>query len=145
MSSEVVKAAMPARQSLTSQNGVNLKVVNSGGQGQVQSARSAAIKEVEMKLVDAEENKERLENSVQRLNELVSSVQRDLQFSIDQQSGKTVITVLDSTTEEVVRQIPSEEVLALARNIETLKGVLFSAEVLACFLQAIVLMARKTG
>ena len=129
MNGEIAKTAMPARQSLSSQNGVNLKVVNAGDGGQVQSAKPIGRSEVELKAVDVEETKDRLENSVQRLNELVSSVQRDLQFSIDQQSGKTVITVLDSSTEEIIRQIPSEEVLTLARNIESLKGVLFSAEV----------------
>ena len=129
MNGEIAKTAMPARQSLPSQNGVNLKVVNAGDGGQVRSASPAGRSEVELKAVDVEETKDRLENSVQRLSELVQSVQRDLQFSIDQQSGKTVITVLDSTTEEIIRQIPSEEVLSLARNIESLKGVLFSAEV----------------
>ena len=64
-----------------------------------------------------------------QLKDLVQSVQRDLQFSIDDFSGKTVITVLDSRTAEIIRQIPSDEVLALARNIESMKGVLFSAEV----------------
>ena len=71
----------------------------------------------------------RLESSVVQLNELVQSIQRDLHFSIDEISGDTVIQVLDSKTEEVIRQIPSEEVLTLARNIETMKGILFSAEV----------------
>lgn len=129
MNGEIAKATMPARQSLPSQNGVNLKVVNAGDGGQVRPENTTGRSEVELKAVDVEETKDRLENSVQRLSELVKSVQRDLQFSIDQQSGKTVITVLDSTTEEIIRQIPSEEVLTLARNIESLKGVLFSAEV----------------
>jgi len=70
-----------------------------------------------------------LESSVVQLNELVQSIERDLHFSIDEASGDTVIQVLDSKTEEVIRQIPSEEVLTLARNIETMKGILFSAEV----------------
>ena len=129
MNGEIAKTAMPARPSLPSQNGINLSVVNAGDGGQVRPENPVGRSEVELKAVDVEETKDRLENSVQRLSELVQSVQRDLQFSIDQQSGKTVITVLDSTTEEVIRQIPSEEVLTLARNIETLKGVLFSAEV----------------
>ena len=129
MGSEIVKTAMTARQSLSSRNGINLKVVNAGNPGQISSAAvSAGSIGAGVNAVDHGSNRQ-LENSVQRLSELVKSVQRDLQFSIDKESGKTVITVLDSTTEEVIRQIPSEEVLALARNIETLKGVLFSAEV----------------
>jgi flagellar protein FlaG len=35
---------------------------------------------------------------------------------VDEVSGRTVITVINASTAEIVRQIPSEEVLALARN-----------------------------
>jgi flagellar protein FlaG len=62
----------------------------------------------------AEEN---LERAVNTLNSKVQAVQRDLNFSIDEDSGRTVVKVVDSTTDEVIRQIPSEEVLALARNL----------------------------
>jgi flagellar protein FlaG len=44
--------------------------------------------------------------------------ERSLIFRVDEASGRTVITVLDATTQEVVRQIPSEEVLVLARALE---------------------------
>ena len=36
---------------------------------------------------------------------------------IDQDSGRTIVTVKDKSTGEVVRQIPSEEVLRLAHNL----------------------------
>jgi flagellar protein FlaG len=51
-----------------------------------------------------------------------------LSFRVDESSGRTVITVLDATTREIVRQIPSEEVLALARAIET-SGALLDTRV----------------
>jgi len=69
-----------------------------------------------------------LNETVSRLNEAVQVVKRDLQFRVDDESGRTVITVLDSETEEVIRQIPPEQVLTLAKNIESLKGLLFTAE-----------------
>ena len=78
---------------------------------------------------DQEELQRAIEDSVDRLQSAVQSIQRDLKFSVDDVSGDTVITVLDSETEEVVRQIPSEEAIALAKNLESIKGVLFSAEV----------------
>lgn len=64
-----------------------------------------------------------------RLNQVSQSIERDLKFTIDEMSGDTIITVLDKKTNEVIRQIPSEEVLAIRENIESLKGILFSAEV----------------
>ncbi len=126
MDSEILSTSV-AKQSLSSQK-VNLSVVNPGSQGRaVQETRPEQQQEVSA--ADQEAVKERLESSVSQLKDLVQSVQRDLQFSIDDFSGKTVITVLDSKTEEIIRQIPSEEVLALAKSIDSMKGVLFSAEV----------------
>ncbi len=71
---------------------------------------------------------EALGETVSRLNEAVQVVKRDLRFRVDDDSGRTIITVLDSETEEVIRQIPPEQVLTLAKNIESLKGLLFTAE-----------------
>ena len=64
-----------------------------------------------------EAGQEQLEETVEELNQMVQSVRRNLQFSIDKESGRTVIKVIDSDSEEVIRQIPPEEVLALARRL----------------------------
>ena len=125
MDSEIISTSV-ARQSLSSQK-VNLKLVRTGEPAKQEVSRPELNREASE--VDQEAVKERLESSVSQLKDLVQSVQRDLQFSIDDYSGRTVITVLDSNTAEIIRQIPSEEVLALAKIIESLKGVLLSADV----------------
>jgi flagellar protein FlaG len=56
---------------------------------------------------------------VQSLNDYAQSVRRDLQFSVDDTSGRTVITVKDSETEEIIRQIPSESAVALASYLRS--------------------------
>jgi flagellar protein FlaG len=61
-----------------------------------------------------------LEQALQDLNGYVQNVQRNLQFDVDDTSGHTVIRVVDSETAEVIRQIPSEEVLALARHLKSM-------------------------
>jgi flagellar protein FlaG len=50
---------------------------------------------------------------VEELSGLVQSIRRELQFSVDQESGRTVIKVVDSESGELIRQIPPEEVLTL--------------------------------
>ena len=59
-----------------------------------------------------------LRNAVDHLNELARSVRRELQFSVDEGTGRTVIKVIDSESEEVVREIPPEEILALIARFE---------------------------
>jgi flagellar protein FlaG len=48
----------------------------------------------------------------------MQNLQRELQFSVDDQTGRTVIKVLDSETDTVIRQIPPEEILDLARKLK---------------------------
>ncbi len=55
--------------------------------------------------------------AVGKINEIVQSVQRDLSFNMDEDSGKTVIKVVDTESGELIRQIPSEEVLAIASQL----------------------------
>lgn len=62
-----------------------------------------------------------LTQAVSDINSYVQTVRRELQFSIDDTLGRTIITVLDGETQEVVRQIPAEEVLALARYLRKLE------------------------
>mgnify|MGYP000358963720 CR=1 FL=1 len=58
-----------------------------------------------------------LSSVVAKINEQVQSIQRDLVFSIDEESGREVVTIKDSNSDKVIRQIPSEEMLQLARNL----------------------------
>jgi uncharacterized FlaG/YvyC family protein len=58
-------------------------------------------------------SKEQVEQAVKDIRKVVSAVSSDLQFSVDKDSGRTVVKVVDSKTKEVIRQIPGEEVLAL--------------------------------
>lgn len=65
-----------------------------------------------------------IEAAVAAAREQVRSTNSNLQFSIDEESGKTVVRVLNAATNEVIRQFPSEEMLAVARNLGRLEGVL---------------------
>lgn len=66
-----------------------------------------------------------LDQVVERLNDFVQQTQRDLNFKVDKESGKTVVTVMDSITKEVIRQIPSKEALERLQNLEDIQGLLF--------------------
>jgi flagellar protein FlaG len=67
---------------------------------------------------------EDVERAVRRLNEMMAKSQRSLRFQFDELSGRTIITVLDEVTKEVVRQIPPPELLAVMRRLEEQSGLL---------------------
>jgi flagellar protein FlaG len=72
----------------------------------------------------SEPQRAEIEAAVAAAREQVRSTNSNLQFSIDEESGKTVVRVLDASTNEVIRQFPSEEMLAVARNLGRLEGIL---------------------
>jgi flagellar protein FlaG len=55
---------------------------------------------------------------VSQISDFVQNFQRDLVFSIDKDSERLVVKVVDSETQEVIRQIPSEEMLRIAKNLD---------------------------
>jgi len=60
----------------------------------------------------------KLEKAVQQIKSFLSESQRTLQFRVDKQSGRTVITVINPRTQETIRQIPEEQVLRLAAEMQ---------------------------
>ena len=75
------------------------------------------VAEVETRDVDVELSQEALEKVVSQLNSYIQNTQRDVDFSVDDSTGRVVVRVIDSESEEVIRQIPSEEMLAISRHL----------------------------
>jgi flagellar protein FlaG len=72
---------------------------------------------------------ERIREAVDNIQEFVQSVRRDLNFSLDDSSGRVVVKVTDSSSGDVIRQIPSEEALKLAESLSEARSLLFTAQV----------------
>jgi flagellar protein FlaG len=68
---------------------------------------------------------EKLDAAIGRLNEMMENSQRSLSYSVDKSSDKIVVQVRDYTTDQVVRQIPSEEALKFAESLDRMLGMLF--------------------
>lgn len=71
---------------------------------------------------------EKVERAVRQINDYLQVVQRNLQFSVDQDTKQVVIKVIDAATGEVVRQIPPEAVLEMARAMMKDDGGLLFAQ-----------------
>jgi len=68
-----------------------------------------------------------LGEAVESINQFVNAQMRTLNFSVDENSGKPVVKVVDFDTKDVIRQIPGEEVLKMASAIKRLQDDLGSA------------------
>ena len=65
----------------------------------------------------AEQSAKQLDSAVRDIKSFVQNIQRELNFSIDEASGLTVVKIIDSQTDKVIRQIPAKEILAIAEEV----------------------------
>lgn len=71
-----------------------------------------------------EENKRTRELAAE-LNKMMETANTKLTFVVDQQLKKAIIKVVDAETNKVIRQIPSEDSLRVARKVSRLMGILY--------------------
>lgn len=65
-----------------------------------------------------------LETAVKKLNDLVAPALQTVQFSLDAESERMVVKVVDTASKQVLRQIPNEEVLAMSKTLDKLQGLM---------------------
>jgi flagellar protein FlaG len=62
--------------------------------------------------------------AAQQIDSYLKSVGREVEFRVDEDTGMTVVTVRATATGDVIRQIPNEEVLQLARRFQAGSGAM---------------------
>ena len=67
---------------------------------------------------------EAVKQVARQINEFLKSSSSNLQFSVDADSSKVVVRIVDAQTNEVIRQIPSEEMLAMSQAMDQMTGLL---------------------
>lgn len=69
-------------------------------------------------------SREEMEDAVKTLNKFTEMAAQDVRFSIDEESGKTIVKVVDVATQTVLRQIPNVEALSISRSLDKMQGLL---------------------
>lgn len=100
------------------------KAAEQGASEKVHSKPSLAAVENEKKQSDTD-----LQEAVKGLQDYVQSLQRNLEFSVDESTGTTVVKVIARDSGEVIRQIPSETALELAKSLQDVNSLLFDEKV----------------
>jgi flagellar protein FlaG len=68
-------------------------------------------------LLDPEQQAQAVQEAVEQLGEFLGAISSDLKISVDNDVNRTVVKVINRSNDEVIRQIPSDEVLALMRRM----------------------------
>jgi flagellar protein FlaG len=82
-----------------------------------------------VKVSNVEPKRDELEKAVTDIQEFVQAAQRNLDFSIDDSTGRVVVKVIATETGLVIRQIPSEAALKLAQSLSDASSLLFDDKV----------------
>jgi len=91
--------------------------------------RNTAIEQAaEQDVTKNEQNPSKLAQVATELSDMMSMMRKGLAFKVDENSGQAVVTVLDRDTGDVIRQMPSEEALALAEKLSEVTGLLMKTE-----------------
>lgn len=130
-STEEPQATIPKTEDVTGRQTTNAEASNAQAAAQVAAAKKTtaeeaiARKETARDATEEPPSDEATREAVEKLQTYTDRLDRNLEFSVDDSSGRTVVTVRDGGTEEVIRQIPSEEALRLASDIDRGDSVSF--------------------
>ena len=72
----------------------------------------------------ATDQKRQVEAAVKAVKEFIQPMASNLAFEMDDDSGRTVIKITEASSGELIRQIPSEEMLEIAKALDRLQGLL---------------------
>ncbi|MET0029753.1 MAG: flagellar protein FlaG [Candidatus Thiodiazotropha sp.] len=100
---------------LADQYAYKREVPGTGSKVNVESLQPAKPERVEAAQAQTALDRTELASKVENLNQLV---QRNLEFSVDEDTGRSVVRVIDSNTGEVVRQIPPEQILHVISQVQ---------------------------
>jgi flagellar protein FlaG len=100
-----------------------------------QASAPVAIKKVDVELpkpastsFDPVASRKNVKEAVAILNDQMASNKRDIGFTVNNESSTPIVTVRNISTGEVVRQIPNEVVIKLAKGIDNFKGAIHNKQ-----------------
>ncbi|MFT5082226.1 MAG: flagellar protein FlaG [Lentisphaeria bacterium] len=101
-----------------SSKGAAITESSESGKELPQAGEATKVQAIENQSKAEKADDKKLEGAVASANHYAQSISRDIQFSVDEELKQTVVKVLDGGSGEVIRQIPEDVFLELARNLK---------------------------
>ena len=87
------------------------------------------VDDAEKPVKPAQISRKDVDEMVEALQELTATLNTSMNFSVNESTNNIVVKIIDSETDEVIRQIPPEELLAIQEKMQDLTGFLLNREV----------------
>ena len=134
MSIQPINNASMSMQAMTAAPVRDAQAARNQAEAPASASRGAGVRNDTAQNANAQDQAQRtpdigeVQKALEEVEKAVAPMAQSLQFSLDKDSGKTVVKVMDTDTNEVIRQIPSEEVLAISKAVDKLKGLLIKQQ-----------------
>ena len=92
----------------------------------VQNVKTSSASISQQDVVSESVSDKEIQQAVDKIQNFTDKAVKNLKFSIDEDTGKTIVKVQDSETLEIIRQFPSEEAISIARSLDKVQGLLFN-------------------
>ena len=130
------EAASPARKNNAQNGNVELKPKTSTSTREELASKISSTDTVDKKSAEEKHGDEQvkaesnvtIEDAVVKLEAFTQSIGRDLVFRVDESTGRTIVSVIDRETKEVIREIPGEDALKLSQEIDQMRSLIFSVK-----------------
>ena len=106
----------PSTKSTDIETNVEKGLVVATNAGSIRNDQTAADVNSEKPL----EDKVEVESQIEEFQNFNQSIDRSLQFKVDEELGVTIVRVIDKETDELIRQFPPEELINLSRRLKEL-------------------------
>ena len=110
----VSKATARVDQSIPATNTVNTTV----------KAPAAVMTANAVQQPDAAVAESQVGQALQSINKALQKLSSNLEFTVDADSNRTIVKVMDTQTQEIIRQMPSVEAIEISKALDKLQGLL---------------------
>lgn len=112
--SSATKATIRVDQSIPAANTVNANV----------KAPAAVMTASAVQQPDATASESQVGQALQSINKALQKLSSNLEFIVDADSNRTIVKVMDTQTQEIIRQMPSVEAIEISKALDKLQGLL---------------------
>jgi flagellar protein FlaG len=112
--SSATKATVRVDQSIPAANTVNSTA----------KAPAAVMTASAVQQPDATASESQVGQALQSINKALQKLSSNLEFTVDADSNRTIVKVMDTQTQEIIRQMPSVEAIEISKALDKLQGLL---------------------
>lgn len=124
MSIPSIAMQVPITQTTTPPLVASSHLATRGAPSEANESKAEAISSSPVTETTAAEQKQQLSDAVKAVKDFIQPRAGNLEFTMDEETGDTVIKIVDTSSGELIRQIPSKEMLEIAKALDRLQGLL---------------------